>query len=250
MTTPPPSSASPHPDLWKVGDLATHTGLSVRTLHYYEEIGILVPSYRTTGDHRLYTKNDITRLQQIVSLKQMGMPLDTIKMMLEQPTYSPIMTLQMQMQRMGEQLQKHQELLERLKGLMRFLKSHTDITAEEFLRVIALMNEMEAQYTDEEKAELQQRAQALGDDGMRKAEQQWRDLIAAVQTHRDKGTDPKDPAMRNLAKQWMELVKAFSGGNPQIEAKLQKMYEEHPDTTRHFGYDPALFAYVQKALEP
>lgn len=248
MTTPPPSPASPHPDLWKIGDLADLTGVSVRTLHYYEEIGLLAPSYRTTGDHRLYTKEDIQKLQQIISLKQLGMPLETIKMMLIQPTYSPAVTVTMQIQRMGEALQKHQELFEKLKGLQRFLEMKKDISAEDFLKVISLMQQMEESYTEEEKAEIEERRKNLGDDGMRKAEKDWAELIAEVKAEMEKGTDPESPIVKKLAERWMALVKAFSGGNPQIEAKLKKMYEDNPETTKHFGPDPAMFAYIQKAL--
>jgi DNA-binding transcriptional MerR regulator len=48
--------------LLKIGELAKQTGLSVRTLHYYDEIGLLVPSHRTEADHRLYSDADIMRL--------------------------------------------------------------------------------------------------------------------------------------------------------------------------------------------
>ena len=59
--------------VWKVGELAERTGLSVRTLHYYDEIGLLSPSRRTAAGHRLYTAGDVVRLQQIRSLKQPGL---------------------------------------------------------------------------------------------------------------------------------------------------------------------------------
>ena len=63
----------------KVGDLAKQTGVSVRTLHYYDEIGLLSPSHRTEVGYRLYSKDDIIRLQQIVSLKQIGFSLEEIR---------------------------------------------------------------------------------------------------------------------------------------------------------------------------
>ena len=50
---------------WKVGELARRTGLSVRTLRYYDEIGLLAPSRRSEGGHRLYTAEDVVRLQRI-----------------------------------------------------------------------------------------------------------------------------------------------------------------------------------------
>ena len=63
-------------DALKIGELASRTGLTVRTLHHYDEIGLLKPSHRTDSGHRLYTVRDLGRLQQIVSLRQLGFSLD------------------------------------------------------------------------------------------------------------------------------------------------------------------------------
>lgn len=67
------------PTAWKVGELAKRTGLSMRTLHYYDEIGLLSPSRRTEADHRLYAAHDIVRLQQIKSLRHLGFGLEEIR---------------------------------------------------------------------------------------------------------------------------------------------------------------------------
>src|ERR1051325_9099687 len=63
------------PVAWKVGELARRTGVSVRALRYYDEIGLLSPSQRTEGGHRLYTAGDVVRLQQIRSLSALGFTL-------------------------------------------------------------------------------------------------------------------------------------------------------------------------------
>ncbi len=63
---------------WKVGDLAGRTGLSVRTLHHYDEIGLLSPSGRTGLGHRLYSAGDVLRLERIRSLRALGLSLEEI----------------------------------------------------------------------------------------------------------------------------------------------------------------------------
>ena len=65
-------------EVLKVGELAARTGLSVRTLHHYDTIGLLSPSRRSKSGHRLYGRCDIIRLQQIVSLRQVGLSLEQI----------------------------------------------------------------------------------------------------------------------------------------------------------------------------
>ena len=62
------------PTAIKVGEVAKRTGLSVRTLHHYDEIGLLSPSRRTASGHRLYGAGELARLQQIKSLRQLGLP--------------------------------------------------------------------------------------------------------------------------------------------------------------------------------
>src|ERR1700710_184733 len=66
----------------KVGELARRTGVSVRTLHYYDEIGLLSPSLHSAAGHRVYGVREITKLQQIRSLQQLGFSLKEIRGML------------------------------------------------------------------------------------------------------------------------------------------------------------------------
>ena len=67
----------------KIGELADATGVTVRTLHYYEEIGLLVPSDRTSAGHRLYGATEVERLYRICFLRQLGIPLDGVRTSLE-----------------------------------------------------------------------------------------------------------------------------------------------------------------------
>jgi DNA-binding transcriptional MerR regulator len=72
----------------KVGELATATGLTVRTLHYYDEIGLLVPSARTHGGHRLYSAVDVERLYRICLLRRLGLSLEEVSKALDEPRWS------------------------------------------------------------------------------------------------------------------------------------------------------------------
>lgn len=72
----------------KIGELAEATGLTVRTLHYYEQIGLLGASDRSTGGHRLYSSGDVTRLYRICVLRRLGLPLADIGQALDDPAWS------------------------------------------------------------------------------------------------------------------------------------------------------------------
>jgi DNA-binding transcriptional MerR regulator len=72
----------------RVGELAAATGLTVRTLHYYEEIGLLVASDRSDAGHRLYADADVERLYRICLLRRLGLPLGEIGRALDDPAWS------------------------------------------------------------------------------------------------------------------------------------------------------------------
>ena len=65
--------------LRKIGDIARSTGLTIRTLHYYEEIGLLAPTDRTDAGHRLYGPDAVERLYHISLLRDLGLPLDSVR---------------------------------------------------------------------------------------------------------------------------------------------------------------------------
>lgn len=235
--------------LWTIGELAKKTGLTVRTLHHYEEIGLLVPSHRGENNYRQYDATDIERLQRIVSLKQLGFSLEQIKNSLDTPGFSLADVTHLHLEKMRLQFKHQEQLLERLEGLERFAKSGTPEPLE-MLEAIDLLNKIEANYTEEELEELRGRAKQLGKEGMIAAEQEWPQLIKDMQGHMERNTDPGNPDVQRIAKRWKELVEAFTGGNPQIAAKVKKMYEDNPHAAQRFGGpSPELMAYVQRAME-
>ena len=71
-----------------MGELARASGLTVRTLHYYEQIGLLVPSWRSGSGQRVYDDSDVARLYRICLLRRVGLPLAEIGHVLDDPTWS------------------------------------------------------------------------------------------------------------------------------------------------------------------
>ena len=63
----------------QIGEVASQTGLSLRTIRYYEEMGLVAPSARTTGGFRLYTESDVARLQVVKRMKPLDFTLEEMK---------------------------------------------------------------------------------------------------------------------------------------------------------------------------
>jgi DNA-binding transcriptional MerR regulator len=234
---------------WKVGDIAARTGLSVRTLHHYEEIGLLRPSGRSAAGHRLYSAGDCARLQRIVSLRQLGFGLEAIRDCLSSPDFSPLELIERHRAWLQEQVARQQALIDRLDGIAAHLRRGEEVSAAEFLETIEEMIMFEKYYTPEQLEKLKQRADAVGEDAVRDAEAAWQKLFADARVEMDKGTNPKDPAVAPLAARMRELIEAFTGGDAGIERSLGNLYANEPGAAARFGVDTEACAFLQRALE-
>ncbi|XXT39095.1 MerR family transcriptional regulator [Sorangium sp. So ce513] len=232
----------------KVGDLARQTGLSVRTLHYYEEIGLLSPSHRTASGHRMYSAGDVARLQQIKSLRELGFSLEQISGLLDKEGFSPLQTIELHLSRLREQIALEQKLCARLEGLAHVLRAGEDVSVEQLLQTIEVMTMIEKYYTPEQLAELKQRADALGPEKMREAENAWKTIYDDMRAEMQKGSDPKSEPVQQIVRRMRELIDAFTGKNPEIERSLNRMYKEEPSMRSQQGMDPALHEFIGKAM--
>ncbi|WP_052462326.1 MerR family transcriptional regulator [Nigerium massiliense] len=107
-------------DGWlRIGEVARRTGLSVRTLRHYDDLGLLVPSERTSGDYRLYSPGDVRRLLNIQHLKSLGLSLPEIADALDDPSFDAAETLQRHIELVRDRLAAERELLQRLTQLDR-----------------------------------------------------------------------------------------------------------------------------------
>ena len=233
----------------KVGELARRTGLTVRTLHHYDEIGLLSPSHRTESGHRLYTAEDVARLQQIVSLRQLGFSLEEVRDCLGRADFSPREVIRLHVARLREQIALQERLCERLEGIGRLLEVAEAVSAEDFLRTIEGVSMVEKYYTPEQLEYLAERRKQVGEERIKEVEAEWPRLMAEVRAEMEKGTDPADPKVQELARRWTGLVKEFTGGDPGIEQSVKAMWQQE---TNIAGIDTSgvreLKEYIDKAL--
>lgn len=104
-------------DALRIGEVARRTGLTVRTLRHYDDLGLLVPSERSAGDYRLYSDADLRRLLAIGHLKSLGLSLDDIGRALDDPGFDAASALAQHVALVEERLAAERELLRRLRRL-------------------------------------------------------------------------------------------------------------------------------------
>jgi MerR family transcriptional regulator, thiopeptide resistance regulator len=200
----------------------------VRTLHHYDEIGLLSPSHHTESGYRLYVADDVARLQQVMSLRQLGFSLEQIRTFLGRPDASALRVIELHLACLDEQIAHQQTLRERLARIADSLRSTGRATVEQLIQVTEGITMFEKYYTPEHLEELRQRREAVGEDCIREVEAEWPRLMAEVRAEMDKGTDPADGRVQELARRWSGLVNEFTGGNPGIAKALKTMYQQEP----------------------
>jgi DNA-binding transcriptional MerR regulator len=236
---------------WKVGELARNTGMTVRALHHYDEIGLLTPSLRTESGHRLYDRRDIERLQQIHSLRLMGITLDETKRLLDGASASTRQVIDLHLARLHEQIAMQKRLAGRLRALAHHLDTAKPASIDELCRTIEDMMRVEKYFTPEQLETLEERRLSVGEDRMNEVHDSWNEIIPKVRAAMERGVDPASPEILALARRWKALVEEFTGGDPAIAHAVKTMYDnEGPVLKEQLGEVPTteMFAYICKSF--
>lgn len=148
---------------WKVGDLSQITGLTVRTLRFYNQIGLFSPSGQTESGHRLYNESDLSRLQQILSLKELGLSLEEVKSVMAGEQISPLEIVNLQMIRIREQIKVQEKLLEQLQNVSKLMQGKAPLAVEDFTRLLQAMKVSHEKLVIERRTSWEYRLDVLGD---------------------------------------------------------------------------------------
>ena len=207
---------------FKVGELAHRAGVSVRTLHHYEDIGLLAPSERTPAGHRLYGRRDLERLARIMGLTRLGLSLEEAGGCLNDERWSPLRLVEKHLERARAVLDEQRELCDRLQKLRENLLAQGDDDVESFIETVEVMNMIESYYTKEQLEAAGQPARGPGRGGHAQGRRRTgADLMAEAKAEMDRGTPPDAPAVQALARGWEALIAAFTGGDPGIAQLAQ-----------------------------
>ena len=241
------------PETLKVGKLASRTGLTARTLHHYDEIGLLRPSGRTVSGHRLYAMAEVTRLQKIRSLRQLGLSLEEIRDCLEQPGLSLGRVFEMHLARLAEEIDLRNRLCHRLEAALESLGSNGSVSLDELLEMIEVMTMFDKYYTPEQLQQLKERSDEVGQERIQQVQAEWMEVFAGYRAAMEKGVDPAADEVQALARKAQGLILEFTGGDPGIAESLRNMYQTEgaENVLGGHGYDtdPGVWSYMQRASQ-
>lgn len=228
---------------WSIGDLAKASGLTVRALYHYDEIGLVVASERTPSGHRRYTPDDVRRLYQVRSLRQLGLGLEEIRAALSSSdSLRPLFEAQL------AALTVHGRQVEALRSrIAALLDGHT---TESLLSTLELMSVYESYFTADQLNDMRARAAAMGAESVEALKASWLELVRQLREHLAAGTPAADPRVVELSRQWDALGAQFTGDDPAIKAAAQRSWDDHKAAiSAQIGWpaEDGLLAYLAEA---
>jgi len=220
----------------RIQEFAALTGVTVRALHHYDRLGLLRPP-RTGSGYRTYGRRELERLEQIVALKFIGIPLKQIKAMLDRNGSGLPGALRMQ----RTVLEAKRRLLDRaISAIRRAEQSFAGggppdaATLKRIIEVIEMHDKTdwsEKYYSPEARARIEERRAAFTPEMQAKAHQEWQDLFRDVEAAL--GEDPASEKAQALGARWKKLVGQFTVDDRGIADGLNKMYADRPNWPAH-----------------
>lgn len=228
--------------LIQVGELAKRAGMTVRTLHHYEQTGLLTPSARSAAGYRLYDLAAVQRLHMIKALAQAGLELAAIKEHLDCGSLSLSDLLVQQITTLDTQLRTISTLRERLVLLRDELGSGREPDLESWLQTLELMKMYDRWFSPQE---LQTLPFAEQDE---QRNQIWQALVMEAQRLMQEGCPPDSPSAMALATRWMERLELDTAGRPEFLTRLNEMHATEPQMRAQTGITPEIVDYITHAF--
>ena len=235
--------------------LADMVGVSVRTLHHYDAIGLLKPPARTAAEYRLYGEAELLRLQQILFFKELALPLEEIRAILDNPGFDEVAALHAHRQHVQQELERLSCLLGTIdKTIHRLTEDDMTMTDEELYEG----------FTPEQRERYQREAREMYDPAMvAESERRVRKLSKAQwQAVKDEGDaltrtlaalmdhDPGDPEVQAGIARHYTWVEQFYPVSAEMYRGLGQLYTDHPEFRATYErYAPNLADFMRAAME-
>ena len=239
---------------YSIGQLAKIAGVSVRTLRHYDQIGLLQPATRTAAGYRLYAEQELLRLQQILFFKELDLPLDEIRSVLDDPGFDLV-----------EALEHHRRVLQaRMDRSMRLLKT-IDKTIQRLREDDMSMTDEELYegFTREQRERYQREAREMYDPALveeserrvrHMSKAQWDavkveggEVTQAIADLMDRA--PGDAEVQKLIARHHAWIENFYPASSEMYRGLGQLYSEHEEFRAFYEqYRPGLADFMAAAM--
>lgn len=240
-----------------VGQAAARLGVTVRTLHHWDEIDLARPSSRSAAGYRLYATGDVERLQRIVVYRELGLDLEAIRSILDDPNASAVTALRAQQKQLAEKVEYLNALGD---DLARMADAHEHgmlMTAEEQRAAFGQgwnpqwPAEARQRYGDTpEWRQYAERSASRTADDWRAIATATAALDQALADAMDAGVEPGSPTADALVEQHREAFSAYFPITRQMQVILGRMYEAEPAYNAHYdGVRTGLASWLRRVID-
>ncbi|GAB4470890.1 MAG: transcriptional activator Mta [Anaerolineae bacterium] len=239
--------------MYTVKQLSDLAGVTIRTLHYYDEIDLLRPSAVGKNGYRYYGEEALFRLQQILFFRELGLGLLQIKQIIDSPGFDLVTALRSHRRALQEQIDRLQGLISTIDSTIMHLVGEVEMSKKSIFA--GFSEEKQKQYE-------QEAAEMYGQEIVGQSVWRWNSCSAeekeqikaeggAIYTelaqHMNEG--PQSPKVQAILARWHQHIRRFYEPTPEILRGLGIHYDEHPDFNATFtAIHPDLPAFLKEAI--
>lgn len=240
---------------YSVGEVAEKSGVTIRTLQFYDKSGLLTPSQHTEGGRRLYGWSDLMKLQQILFLKSFGFSLEEIKdRMRFESGREFVAVLAQQRDVLAGQVQNMERTISLMDRIIAGFHDTGEVGTEQLIAIIEMMktgspytfimkyinNDQIKKLIDVNRPDMPSASVAPD----------WQNAFSRVVALHKAGVDPKGPEGQEFAAQWWDMVLKSTGGDPELIKALMEVgkdVDNWPEETAEFR--EAIRVFLAEALQ-
>ncbi|MFB6502812.1 MULTISPECIES: MerR family transcriptional regulator [unclassified Streptomyces] len=243
---------------YSVGQVAEFAGVTVRTLHHYDGIGLLSPGGRSHAGHRRYDDGDLDRLQRILFYRELGFPLDRIAVLLDDPEADPQEHLHRQHRMLTDRIAELRKMADAVEKAMEARKMGINLTPEEKFEVFGDKDpEMHAEEAGrrwggtDAYAESQRRAASYTKDDWKRMQAEAAEWGAAYGALMEAGEPATGERAMDLAEEHRRrIIGRFYECGPEMHRGLGEMYVSDPRFRAYYeAIRPGMAEHLRDAIE-
>ena len=241
---------------WTVGQVAQAAGVTVRTLHHWEQVGLLVPSGRTAAGYRTYDGADLARLQRVLAYRELGFGLDAVSELLDGDG-DVVDALRRQAVLLRDQAVRLLQVAAALERNVEARRMGIELEPHELLEVFGDDDptrhaaEAEQRWGDTDAwRQSQERTRRYSKQDWLRLKAEADDLEARLASAMTSGVRPGDPAATALVEEHRRSIEAYYDCPPEVHRALGQMYVDDERFTAHYDRRaPGLARWLHEAVE-
>lgn len=248
---------------YTVKKISELSGVTIRTLHFYEELGLLKPAYHGSNGYRYYEEKELLQLQQILFFKQLGFSLKQIQKIVGRNDFDQLAALYSHKKSLTQEWEKIGQLLKTIENTIKHLKGKKKMKDKEIfdgfnISLIKKAKGGESYSAAEEIVgksvrnptkgieDVEKRGKAFYDNATQTAHAIFRDLVACIENE----LDPASAEVQRIIEKHHAFAEQIQNATQEVYKAMAQLYREHPEFRKQLDpFHPKLAEYMATAME-